>query len=519
MAVPAMSMAAQPPPTVPLGTTSSFAVLAGSTITNTGTTNIGGNAGGDIGLSPGSAFTDQGHVTTSGAIHLADVVAGKAKKDLTAAYLDAAGRTTTEDLTGQDLGGLTLTPGVYEFDSSAQLTGILTLDGLDETDPVFIFKIGSTLTTASSSNFNLIRGARYCRTFWQVGSSATLGTDSNFVGHIFALTTITATTGATVQGQLLARNGAVTLDTNTITNGFCGALQVTKAVSGLPHGQNPPDFVITITGQSPKRFNALNGWTQTWDNLTPGKYTVTEGTLGTGWTTETLPSGSITVLDGATATATVTNTYTPSVSHHSNGGGQSPQIYPPLINVIKTPEPLALTSGQGSVTYTYKVTNPGMVELSNVSVTDDKVSPVSYVSGDVNADNLLQPNETWIYTSKMNLNATTTNTATANGSANGMAATDIAFATVVVTPLVVVTPTIPSGEVVTPTITGGEVVTPTVTGGEVVIPTITGGEVVTRTVTGGQIPKTSTPLYELLFIGAVLTLVGAVGWRSRKRYE
>src|SRR5680860_617323 len=87
MAVPAMSMAAQPPPTVPLGTTSSFAVLAGSTITNTGTTNIGGNAGGDIGLSPGSAFTDQGHVTTSGAIHLADVVAGKAKKDLTAAYL------------------------------------------------------------------------------------------------------------------------------------------------------------------------------------------------------------------------------------------------------------------------------------------------------------------------------------------------------------------------------------------------------------------------------------------------
>src|SRR5680860_442431 len=84
---------------------------------------------------------------------------------------------------------------------------------------------------------------------------------------------------------------------------------------------------------------------------------------------------------------------------------------------------------------------------------------------------------------------------------------------------VVVTPTIPSGEVVTPTITGGEVVTPTVTGGEVVIPTITGGEVVTRTVTGGQIPKTSTPLYELLFIGAVLTLVGAVGWRSRKRYE
>jgi uncharacterized repeat protein (TIGR01451 family) len=242
------------------------------------------------------------------------------------------------------------------------------------------------------------------------------------VGHIFALISITANTGATVQGQLLARNGAVTLDTNTITNGICA----------------------TTAG----------------------------------------------------------------------GGVQSPQVYPPLINVIKTPEPLALTSGQGLVTYTYKVTNPGMVALSNVSVTDDKVSPVNYVSGDVNADNLLQPNETWIYTGKMNLNATTANTATAKGSANGTTATDIAFATVVVTPPVVVTPTVPGGEVV---------VTPTVPGGEVVVtPTVPGGEVVgTHTVTGGQLPKTSTPfpLYKLLLIGAALTLVGAVGWRSRKRYE
>jgi len=154
-------------------------------------------------------------------------------------------------------------------------------------------------------------------------------------------------------------------------------------------------------------------------------------------------------------------------------------VYPPLINVIKTPEPLALTSGQGSVKYTYKVTNPGMVALSNVSITDDKVSPVNYVSGDVNADNLLQPNETWIYTGKVILNATTTNTATAKGSANGVTATDIAFATVVVTPPVVGTPT----------------------------------------VTGGQLPKTATPWYNVLLAGAALTLIGAVGWRSRKRYE
>jgi len=120
-----------------------------------------------------------------------------------------------------------------------------------------------------------------------------------------------------------------------------------------------------------------------------------------------------------------------------------------------------------------------MVALSNVSVTDDKVSPVNYVSGDVNADNLLQPNETWIYNGKMNLNVTTTNTATAEGSANGMTAIDIAFATVVVTPPVVVTPT----------------------------------------VTGGQLPDTSTPWYNVLLAGAALTLIGVVGWWiTRKKF-
>ncbi len=133
-----------------------------------------------------------------------------------------------------------------------------------------------------------------------------------------------------------------------------------------------------------------------------------------------------------TALATVVVTDTPTAT-----------VYPPLINVVKTPEPLALTSGQGLVTYTYKVNNPGTVALSNVSVTDDKVSPVNYVSGDVNADNLLQPNEIWIYTSQTNLNVTTTNTATAQGSANGMTATDIALATVVVTPLQPPTPKFP----------------------------------------------------------------------------
>jgi type VI secretion system secreted protein VgrG len=119
---------------------------------------------------------------------------------------------------------MTLTTGVYSFSSSAQLTGTLILDAQGDPEAVFIFQIGSTLTTASSSVVSLINGARFCRVFWQVGSSATLGTNTNFIGHIFALTSIDAQNGATVQGQLLARNGAVTLDNNTITNGDCEAV-------------------------------------------------------------------------------------------------------------------------------------------------------------------------------------------------------------------------------------------------------------------------------------------------------
>ncbi len=219
MVQPTSIIAAQP--TVNLGSTSTFAVLAGSAITNTGTTTINGDAGGDVGLYPGTAFTGAANVTISGSVHLADGIAGAAKDALAVAYDDAVGRTPTTTIP-TELGGVTLTPGTYvSADGTFQITGTLTLDAQGDPDGVFIFKTASTLITASSSNVNLINSARYCRTFWPVGSSATLGTNSHFVGHIFAMQSITANTGATVQGQLMARNGAVTLDNNTITNGIC----------------------------------------------------------------------------------------------------------------------------------------------------------------------------------------------------------------------------------------------------------------------------------------------------------
>ncbi|PKQ19336.1 MAG: hypothetical protein CVT66_10725 [Actinobacteria bacterium HGW-Actinobacteria-6] len=221
MVLPAVALAAQAP--VELGTASSFAVLAGQTITNTGPTTINGDAGGDVGISPGSAFPGLADVTLSGATHLGDAVALQAQNDLATAYDEAAGRTPFTTI-ANELGGATLKPGVYVSQTGPfEITGTLTLDAEGDPDAVFIFKSASSLVTAAGSNVVLLNDARYCRVFWQVTSSATLGTGSHFVGHLFALTSIFVETEATVQGQLLARNGEVTLDTNTIMNGLCPA--------------------------------------------------------------------------------------------------------------------------------------------------------------------------------------------------------------------------------------------------------------------------------------------------------
>jgi hypothetical protein len=205
---------------ITLGTAGNFAVLAGSTVTNTGSSVING---GDVGVSPGTAITGfpPGAITPPYTMHAGDAVAAQAQNDLTTAYNAAAGLAPTQNLTGMDLGGLTLTPGVYFFSSSAQLTGTLTLNDEGNPNAQFVFQIGSTLTTASNSSVVTINGGAMpgCTVFWQVGSSATLGTGTAFEGHILALTSITMTTGATIlDGSALARNGAVTLDDNSITN-------------------------------------------------------------------------------------------------------------------------------------------------------------------------------------------------------------------------------------------------------------------------------------------------------------
>ena len=219
---------------VNLRSTASFAVLAGQTITNTGSTVINGDAGGNVGVYPGSAFPGQTLATIAGEVHLSDAVAEQAKQDLVLAYDDAAGRIPTATFTETDnqLGGKTLTTGVYAFGhaTTANLTASspLILDAQGDPEAVFIFQSTSDLVTASGSQIQLINGAKFCRIFWQVSSSATLGTNSHFIGHIFALTSISVQTGATIQGQLLARNGSVTLDSNIITNGLCATVGETE---------------------------------------------------------------------------------------------------------------------------------------------------------------------------------------------------------------------------------------------------------------------------------------------------
>jgi hypothetical protein len=231
---------------VGLGTANSFAVLAGSTVTNTGVSHIGG----DVGVSPGSAVTGfPPGIVTGGSIHAADMVAAGAQSDLTTAYNNAAGLSPSGSI-GPFIGaGQTLTPGVYDdATTSLEVGGSLTLDAQGDPSAVWVFQASSSLITDSASNVILTNGAQACNVFWQVTSSATLGTHSHFQGSILALTSITVTTGDTVVGRALARNGAVTLDTDRITAPGCAPTATPSATTVTPTGTGTGTGTGTASG-------------------------------------------------------------------------------------------------------------------------------------------------------------------------------------------------------------------------------------------------------------------------------
>ncbi len=233
-------------PTVGLGTAASYSVIAGTTITNTGPSVLGQSAG----VSPGSAVVGFPPGQVQGATEAATAAALQAQSDVTVAYTDAANRPVNVTTTGE-LGGLTLVGGVYNGPSNSPLTltGPLVLDGQGDPNSVFIFQTGSTLITASGSTVQLINSAQQCHVFWQVGSSATLGSGSVFSGTILALTSVTVTTGVTVHGRAFARNAAVTLDNDVFSAPGCNLTApsaTTTSVGGSTQGLPPTGSTNTV---------------------------------------------------------------------------------------------------------------------------------------------------------------------------------------------------------------------------------------------------------------------------------
>ncbi|MEU2427044.1 ice-binding family protein [Streptomyces sp. NPDC007851] len=294
---------------VDLGRADSFAVLAGSATTNTGPSVITG----DVGVSPGTSISGYGPpAVVNGTLHSADTVAQDAQTDLITAYNDAAGQPSDGALP-PDAGGLTLVPGVYTASSTLGLTGTLTLDAQGDPNAVWVFQIGSGLTTASSSRVSLINGASPCNVFWKVGSSATLGTSTAFVGNILAMTSITVTTSATIEGRALARNGAVTLDTNTITRPQCA----TGTTGGTTTAGTTGTTGTTTAGTTGTTTAGTTGGTTA--GTTGG--TTTAGTTGTTGTTTAGTTGTTTAgTTGGTTTAGTTGTTTAGTTGGTTAG-------------------------------------------------------------------------------------------------------------------------------------------------------------------------------------------------------
>jgi len=326
---------------ISLGTAQNFGVLGGSAVTNTGATTVNGN----VGVSPGSSVTGfPPGVVVGGAIHSNDAVATQAQNDLTTAYNNIASTPCTVDLTGQNLGGLTLTPGVYCFSTSAQLTGALTLDALGNPNALFLFKIGSTLTTASGSSVAIINnGGNSCnKAYWQVGSSATLGTGTSFTGDILALTSITLTTSANTNGRTLARNGAVTLDTNNVNTcgvQLCPIITVNPAT--LPNGTVGTGYnqIVSASGGTP-----------------PYAFAVSSGALPTGLTLNS-STGAI------TGTPTAAGTFTFTITATDATGCSGSRLYTITIASTGCPaitlSPMTLPAATAQVFYSQSVTASG----------------------------------------------------------------------------------------------------------------------------------------------------------------
>jgi hypothetical protein len=329
--VPFMAWAAEP---VGLGVANSFAVLAGTTITNTGATTING----DVGLHPGTATPGLTPEMVNGEFHVANAEALDAKNALAAAYIEVAGR-TPDDTIGAGLGGTTVFGGgVYASGSGAfTINGPVTLDAMGDPDAIFIFQMATTLTTGVGSSVVLTNGAQACNVYWQVGSSADLFANTTFRGTILALTSINLQNGASISGRALARNGAVTMDTNTITQVGCAApVEATTTTTTAATTTTTAAAATTTTAAAATTTTAAAATTTTVAAATTTTVAdTTSGTAVAGSTTTVAAAGttSTTVLAGSTTTVAAAGTtattsgidalVTPTTMAFPDGGAQT----------------------------------------------------------------------------------------------------------------------------------------------------------------------------------------------------
>ena len=351
---------------VDLGSASSFTVLAGSTVTNTGFTTVVGN----VGLSPGSSVTGFPPGTiTGGALHVNDGAAVSAQGSLSAAYSDAAGRSLAPVTVAGDLSGQTLPPGLYKSTSTLSIGGVLTLDGQSNANSVFIFQIASGLTTGTGSRVVLIGNANPANIFWQVGSSATLGTYSTFNGTILAYASVTLATGAELDGRALAEVGAVTLDSNPMANPG-------SPVTTAP----PPALTVTCplgTAQVGVAYNSLLAAT---GGAPPYTFSITP-------TPASLPPG-LTLIPSTglligTPTAAGTSSFVSNVSDSASGTATnscSINVAAAQANVSIAKSGPATVAPNTNITYNMVVTNTGASLATNVTVTDVVPSGTTFVS-------------------------------------------------------------------------------------------------------------------------------------------
>lgn len=424
--VPSFAFAASAPN---LGIAAPFAVFGKAAVTNNsdvGTTHIWGDVGADL-LANITGLNDVTQVDGT----MAGPVPG-VQTAASAAYdaLDAEIATGSLDLAGTH----TVSPGVYTVGATT-LNGVLTLSGAG----VYIFRSSSSISTSGPAQVRLINGAAACNVFWQIPAAMTIGANSIVVGTIIAQTgLISLDTGATLRGRALSLTQQVTMDSNQITEPTCdassnvssgssnqeaaGTITVVKVVINDNGGTSTiEDFPLFMNGTP-----VVSGETNTF--FPAAVYDVTETSDLTKYTRtfsgDCRASGRLALNAGEAKVCIVTN--------NDIGAPVAVPPVPPLIDVVKVPSPLALPNGPGLVEYTYTLRNIGTVPVTNITMVGDTCFPIVRVSGDVNNDNKLDVNETWVHTCSTNLTETHTNVVTTTGWANGISAVDIANATVVV---------------------------------------------------------------------------------------